>query len=106
MDFLKIKLVEYGFSIIVAPLAMYIFQLLKKYSYWVDALPVWTKRAFVTVTVVVFLAIGAVTGLDFGVAADTTTLDFLKDVDTAAIKTALAAGLAFLLHSMKLTKKL
>jgi len=98
MDFLKLKLAEYGFALVVGPLAAFVFQLLKRYSYWIDSLKAWPKRAFVTVTVAAFVAFGSLTGVDFGVTADAETLDFLANVDIAALKTALGAGAAFLLH--------
>lgn len=105
MDFLKLKLVEYGFAFVVGPLAALIFQLLKRYSYWVDSLKEWPKRAFVTVTVAVFVALGSVTGVDFGATADTETLDFLANIDTTALKTALGAAVAFLLHWIRKSVK-
>lgn len=106
MDFLKLKLVEYGFAIIVAPMAMLVFQLLKRYSSWVDSLPAWTKRAFVAVTVTMFLTIGAITGIDFGITPDTETLDFLSGIDTGTMKVLISSALAYLLHALKKTVKL
>lgn len=101
MDFIKIKLVEYGMAFVIAPLAVLFMQYLKKYSAWVDKQGPWIKRAFVTVTVMVFVLLGQVTGIDFGVTTDTTSLDFLADVDTTAMKTILGAAAAFFIHALK-----
>lgn len=101
MDFIKIKLLEYGMAFIIAPLAVLFMQYLKKYSAWVEKQAAWTKRAFVTVTVMVFVVLGQVTGVDFGVTTDTESLDFLANVDLTAVKTILGAAVAFLIHALK-----
>ncbi len=101
MEALKLKLVEYGFSFIVAPLAALAVQLFKRYSFWLDTLGAWQKRAFVVVTVTVFLALGQATGVDFGVVAGQSDVGFLTELDTNSIKVAIAAGFAFLLHALK-----
>lgn len=105
MDFFKLKLVEYGFALVAGPLAAIAVQLFKRYSYWLDSLSAWQKRAFVAVTVTVFTAIGAVTGVDFGITAGQDNVDFLSNLDTEAIKVALGSGLAYLLHAIKKMKK-
>lgn len=105
MDFIKLKLVEYGFAIVVAPMAALAFQLLKRYSKWVDDLPAWPKRAFVAVTVTVFMTLGAITGVDFGITPDTETVDFLTNIDTGTLKVLVSTGLAYLLHALKKTVK-
>ena len=106
MDFFKLKLVEYGFSFIVAPLAVLAVQLLKRYSYWLESLKAWPKRAFVAVTVAIFVIISQVTGVDFGVVADQDNVDFLANLDTNSIKVALGSGLAYALYALKkITKK-
>jgi hypothetical protein len=101
VDFLKIKLIEYGFAAVAAPLAVLAVQLIKRYVSWVESLKEWPKRAFVTATVTVFVALGGVLGLDFGVTPDTESVDFLMNLDTNAIKVAIGSGLAFLLHALK-----
>lgn len=106
MDFLKIKLIEYGFAVIVAPVAAIVFQLLKRYSSWVDNLGEWPKRAFVAVTVFAFVALGQVTGVDFGVTAEAESLAFIQDIDAATIKVVLGSALAYLLHAVKKQLKL
>lgn len=95
------KMVEYGFSFIVAPLAVVVVQFLKRYSYWLDSLTAWPKRAFVVATVTVFVIVGQVTGVDFGVVANQGNVDFLTELDTNAIKVALGAGLAYVIHALK-----
>ncbi|UOF81212.1 hypothetical protein [Caudoviricetes sp.] len=102
---LKLKLFEYGFALVAGPLAAIAVQLLKRYSFWLDSLSAWQKRAFVLVTVTVFTALGAATGADFGVVAGQENVDFLTTIDTEAIKVALGAGVAFLLHALKPKKK-
>jgi hypothetical protein len=101
MDFLKFKAVEYGMAFIIAPLAVIVMQALKRYSAWVDAQGPWIKRAFVTVTVFVFVLLAQVTGIDFGVTPGAESLEFLTDLDKNAIKTALGAATAFLIHALK-----
>ena len=101
MDSIKLKLIEYGFSLVAAPLTFVVVQLFKRYSFWLDTLGAWQKRAFVVATVTAFVAIGAATGADFGVVAGQDNVDFLTNLDTGAIKVALGAGLAFLLHAIR-----
>jgi small neutral amino acid transporter SnatA (MarC family) len=101
MDALKIKLMEYGMAFIIAPLAVLFMQYLKKYSAWVEKQAAWTKRAFVTVTVMVFVVLGQVTGVDFGITTETDSLDFLANIDLTAIKTILGAATALLIHALK-----
>ena len=105
MDFLKTKLVEYGFAVIVAPLAVVAVQAIKHYVRWVENLKAWPKRAFVAVTVTVFVTLGGILGVDFGVSPDTDSITFLTDLDPQAIKVAIGSGLAFLLHALKKAAK-
>ena len=99
MDALKLKLVEYGFALIVGPLAALTVQALKSYLVWVDGLSVWQKRAFVMVTVTVFTLLGQVTGVDFGIKDG--DLSALAAVDTEAIKVVLGTLMAMAMHAVK-----
>ena len=98
---LKLKLFEYGFALVAAPLAAVAVQLFKRYSAWLDSQSASVKRVAVVATVYVFLAIGKATGVDFGIEPGQTDTSFLTDLPVDAIKTALGAGVAFLLHSLK-----
>lgn len=100
-DFLKIQLVEYGVSFLIAPLAVLVVQWFKKYSFWLDSLKAWPKRAFVAVTVSVFVAISNATGVDFGVTAGQESVDFLANLDVSVIKVALGSAAAFAIHAIK-----
>lgn len=104
MDFIKIKLVEYGMAFIVAPLAVILVQLLKRYSVWVDQQGPWMKRSFVAVTVFVFSVLAQVTGIDFGVTAEE-SIGFLANIDATTIETLLGTATAFLLHALKKAAK-
>ena len=99
MDWMKLKLVEYGFALIVGPLAALTVQGLKGYLVWVDGLSAWQKRAFVAVTVTVFTILGQVTGVDFGLTGQ--SLDPLQDLDVETVKVVLGSALAFGLHALK-----
>lgn len=99
MEWAKLKLVEYGFALIVGPLAALTVQALKSYLLWVDGLAVWQKRAFVLVTVTVFTLLGAVTGVDFGVKEGDLSQVALVDVET--VKVAIGALFAMGLHAVK-----
>lgn len=99
MDWLKLKAIEYGFALIVGPLAALTVQGLKAYLLWVDGLTAWQKRAFVLVTVTVFTLLGQVTGVDFGVADG--DLSKLQAVDVEAVKVAIGGLFAMGLHAVK-----
>ena len=99
MDFLKLKLVEYGMAFVIAPLAVLIVQYLKKYSLWVDTRSAWQKRVIVAVTVLGFTALAHVTGVDFGVKGD--DLGFLANLDQTTIETLLGSLVAFAIHAVQ-----
>jgi hypothetical protein len=99
MEFLKLKLVEYGMAFVIAPLAVVVMQMLKRYSAWVDAQNAWVKRAFVLVTVFAFTVLAHRTGLNFGVIGE--DLSFLGTLDQATIETVLGAAAAYLLHALQ-----
>lgn len=99
MDTLKLKLVEYGFALIVGPLAALTVQGLKSYLVWVDGLSVWQKRAFVMVTVTVFTLLGQVAGMDFGIKDG--DLSALMALDVETVKVLLASLFAMGLHAVK-----
>jgi glucan phosphoethanolaminetransferase (alkaline phosphatase superfamily) len=104
MDFLKLKLVEYGMAFVIAPLAVLVVQWLKKYSVWVEKQGPWMKRSFVAVTVFVFAVLAQVTGVDFGVTTEE-SLTFLANIDHTTIETLLGTATAFLLHALKKAAK-
>jgi hypothetical protein len=99
MDWLKIKALEYGFALIVAPAAFYLIQNLKKYVAWVDQLSAWKKRSFVVVTVTVLTILGQVTGVDFGVTE--ASFSNVAELDVEAVKVVLASGFAMAIHAIK-----
>lgn len=104
MDFLKLKALEYGMALVIGPLAAVIVQGAKRYIGWVDQLPAWQKRAFVLVTATALTALGAVTGVEFAVTGEDISL--LNNLDAEAVKAALAAAVAFLLHAVKKRREL
>jgi len=99
MDFVKLKLVEYGMALVIAPLAVVAMQALKRYSAWVEEQNAWVKRVVVVATVFAFTAIGHWAGVDFGIVGD--DLGFLSTIDQTAIETVLGAAVAFGLHAAK-----
>lgn len=99
MDWLKIKALEYGFALIVAPAAFYLIQNLKKYVAWVDQLTPWKKRAFVVVTVTVLTILGQATGVDFGVTE--ATFSQVAELDVEAVKVVLGSGFAMAIHAIR-----
>jgi len=103
MDFLKLKLVEYGMAFVIAPLAVVAVQALKRYSVWVEAQKPWVKRGVVIVTVFAFTAIGHWAGVDFGITGD--DLGSLATIDQTAIETVLGAAVAFGIHAAKKAAK-
>jgi len=103
MDWFKIKAIEYGFALVVGPLAVVTVQGLKAYVAWVEQLSVWKKRAFVVVTVTVFTLLGQVTGVDFGLRGDDITA--LASTDVEAIKVVLGSAFAMILHAASRPKK-
>jgi hypothetical protein len=103
MDFLKLKVVEYGMAFVIAPLAVIVMQALKRYSVWVDTQKPWVKRAVVIVTVFAFTALGHWAGVDFGITGD--DLGFLATIDQTAIETVLGAAVAFGIHAAKKAAK-
>ena len=103
MDWMKLKLVEYGMAFVIAPLAVVVVQALKRYSVWVEAQKPWVKRAVVIVTVFAFTAIGHWAGVDFGIVGD--DLGFLGTIDQTAIETVLGAAVAFGIHAAKKAAK-
>lgn len=102
MDFLKLKLVEYGMALVIAPLAVIVVQTLKRYSWWVDTRPAWQKRVLVAATVLAFTALAHATGIDFGVKGD--DLGFIATLDQTTIETLLGSALAFAIHAVKKAK--
>ena len=99
MEFLKLKALEYGMALVIGPLAAVIVQGAKRYIGWIDQLPAWQKRAFVLVTATALTALGAVTGVEFAVTGEDVSV--LANLDAEAVKAALAAAVAFLLHALK-----
>lgn len=99
MDFLKLKLVEYGMALVIAPLAVIIMQGLKRYSSWVDAQGPWVKRVIVAATVLAFTVLAHYTGVDFGVKGD--DIGFLANLDQTTIETLLGSLVAFAIHAVK-----
>lgn len=99
MDFLKLKLIEYGMVLVIAPLAVIIMQALKRYSFWVDTRSAWVKRALVAATVLAFTVLAHFTGVDFGVKGD--DLGFLANLDQTTIETLLGSLVAFGIHAAK-----
>jgi hypothetical protein len=104
MDFLKLKLVEYGMAFVVAPLAVVIVQMLKRYSSWVESRSAWEKRVLVGATVLGFTVAGHALGVDFGITGD--DLGFIANLDQTTIETILGSAVAFAIHALrKATKK-
>lgn len=103
MDFIKLKLVEYGMAFVIAPLAVIVVQALKRYSGWVESLPAWQKRVFVAATVLGFTALGHALGVDFGVKGE--DLGFLANLDQTTIETLLGSAVAFGIHALKKAAK-
>jgi len=99
MDFMKLKVIEYGIAWIVGPLAALTMQGLKHYVAWVDGLDVWKKRAFVVVTATVFTLLGQVMGVEFAINGN--DISALAAVDQETVKVALASLLAMGLHWAK-----
>lgn len=83
--------------IIVAPMTFAVMQLLKGASTRVDALPPVGKRMAVAVIALALTVVGGLTGVNFGCDADA-AVNCLSTLDKDAVKAAIAAGLAFLLH--------
>lgn len=103
MDFIKLKVVEYGLSLVVAPLAMLAMQWLKVGVRQVDALPAWQKRGVVVAVAALFTALGHMAGVDFGVSGE--SIDGLETVPAATVETAIAAVIAMALHWIKTMRK-
>ena len=99
MDFLKLKLVEYGMAFVIAPLAVIVVQALKRYSSWVDSRAAWQKRLLVAATVLGFTVAGHALGVDFGIKGD--DLGFLANLDQTTIETMLGSAVAFGIHALK-----
>lgn len=99
MDFLKLKLIEYGMAFVIAPLAVALMQAAKRYSFWVDSRSPWVKRALVAATVLAFTLLAHFTGVDFGVKGD--DLGFLANLDQTTIETLLGSLVAFAIHAVK-----
>lgn len=104
MDWLKLKVLEYGFALIVAPLAYALIQWAKTYSGWVDSLSPWKKRSFVVVTATVLTILGGTIGVDFGV-TEANFASAMAALDVEAVKAALAAAGAMGLHAIRKASK-
>jgi hypothetical protein len=103
VDFLKLKVVEYGLSLVVAPLAMLAMQWLKVGVRQVEALPAWQKRGVVVAVAALFTALGNLAGVNFGVSGE--SVDGLATLPVATVETAIAALIAMALHWIKNKRK-
>jgi hypothetical protein len=99
VDWVKLKVVEYALSLVVAPLAMLTMQGLKFGVRQVDALPSWQKRAVVVAVAAMFTSLWHLAGVDFGVSNE--SIEGLTTLPVATLETALAAVLAMGLHWVK-----
>ncbi len=103
MDWVKLKVVEYALSFVVAPLAMLAMQGLKIGVRQVDALPSWQKRGVVVAIAALFTALGHLAGVDFGVTSE--SVDALATLPVATLETVIAALIAMALHWVKTTRQ-
>ena len=103
MDWIKLKALEYGLALLVAPLAMVTVQGLKLGVRQVDALPAWQKRGVVLAVAALFTALGNLAGVNFGVTPE--SVEGLATVPAATIETVLAALIAMALHWIKNKRK-
>lgn len=103
MDFLKLKVVEYALSFVVAPLAMLAMQGLKIGVRQVDELPTWQKRGVVVAIAALFTALGHLAGVDFGVSGE--SIEALATLPVATLETVIAALIAMALHWAKTTRQ-
>jgi spore maturation protein SpmA len=71
---------------IAGPLAMIIFQNLKKIGGWIDAQPTWAKQAWLFVFTQVMAIIATVTQTDVSCAASQTATDCLAVLTPAILK--------------------
>jgi hypothetical protein len=100
---MKLKVVEYALSFVVAPLAMLAMQGLKIGVRQVDALPTWQKRGVVVAIAALFTALGHLAGVDFGVTSE--SVDALATLPVATLETVIAALIAMGLHWVKTTRQ-
>jgi hypothetical protein len=101
VGWLKMQAIEYGLTLIVAPLAVLVMQGLKRTADQVEQLPPWAKRGTVVAIAAACTAAGHVLGVDFGVTPETG----LAAIPQGAVETAIAAALAMALHALKPAKK-
>jgi hypothetical protein len=86
--------------LIVAPLTFVVMQGLKALSATVDALPITAKRIAVLVIATALTMLGRWAGVDFNCDPDA-AVSCLDTLDKDAVKSAVAAILAFVLHLAK-----
>jgi hypothetical protein len=103
VDWVKLKVVEYALSFVVAPVALLVMQGLKLGVRQVDALPAWQKRAVVVAVAALFTALGNLVGVSFDVSGE--SVDGLATLPVQTVETALAAMLAMGLHWLKNKRK-
>ena len=103
MEWVKLKVIEYALSFVVAPVALLVMQGLKLGVRQVDALPAWQKRAVVVAVAALFTALGNILGVNFGVTGE--SVDGLATLPVQTVETALAAMLAMGLHWLKNRRK-
>lgn len=86
--------------VIVGPLTFLVMQGAKAVSATIDALPATAKRIAVLVVASLLTLLGSWAGVDFGCNPDA-GVNCLADLDKDAVKSAVAAVVAFLLHLAK-----
>lgn len=86
--------------LIVAPLTFLVMQGAKAVSATVDALPATAKRIAVLVIATALTMLGSWAGVDFNCDPDA-AVNCLATLDKDAVKAAVSAALAFLLHLAK-----
>lgn len=89
--------------LIVGPLTFVVMQGLKGLSATVDTLPPVAKRGAVMVISIALTALGAASGIDFQCDPEFGT-NCLSTLDKDAVKAAVGAALAFVLHYAKQQK--
>lgn len=89
--------------LIVAPLTFLVMQGAKAVSATVDALPVTAKRIAVLVIATALTMLGSWAGVDFNCDPEA-AVNCLATLDKDAVKAAVGAALAFLLHFAKQKK--
>lgn len=89
--------------VIVGPLTFLVMQGAKAVSATIDKLPVTAKRIAVLVVASLLTMLGSWAGVDFGCNPDA-AVDCLATLDKDAVKAAVGAAVAFLLHLAKQKK--